>query len=309
MPAEWEPHESVWLAWPYDKISFGSLNEPEGKSDEERLARVEKVFTKIIEELKKSERVELITRDRADYADVWTRDYMPVFVKAEGERPTAVKFDYNAYGEKFEALIKDSEVFKALNTSIRTVEPGIVLEPGAIEVNGQGTLITTEQCLLKRNPNVSKTDYEKIFAEHLGISRVIWLKEGIVGDHTDGHIDEVARFVAANKVLCAYEDDPADPNYQILKTNYEALEKEFEVIKLPMPYMTYHDGKKAPASYANFYIGNKVLLIPKFNDPNDEAAFEIIKSLFPDRRAVAIDSTDIIYGGGGIHCMTREQPL
>src|SRR3989344_2060336 len=301
MPAEWEPHESVWLAWPYDKISFGSLNELDNKFNPERLGKIEKLFTEVIGELAKSERVELIICDlsspppsipphkgegsnlrlhQADYADVWTRDYMPIFAKSDYGELTAVKWGYNAYGEKFAALVKDNEVFKRLNTHLNTstVEPGIILEPGAIETNGQGTLITTEQCLLKRNPNMSKADYEKIFAEHLGIPKVIWLKEGIVGDHTDGHIDEVARFVGPNKILCAYEDDPSDANYQILKANYETLAKEIEAIKLPMPHMTYSNGEKAPVSYANFYIGNNTVLVSLFNDENDEKAMSIIRS-------------------------------
>ena len=326
MPAEWEPHESVWLAWPYDKISFGSLNELDNKLNPERLGKIEKLFTEVVSALAESEHINLIVRDikqhshilenvrmfEADYADVWTRDYMPIFVKTDDGKLNAVKWGYNAYGEKFAALVKDNEVFKRLNTSLNTfssvIEPGIVLEPGAIETNGQGILITTEQCLLKRNPKMSKADYEKIFAEHLGISKVIWLKEGIVGDHTDGHIDEVARFVAPEKILCAYEDDPSDANYQILKANYETLAKEFEAIKLPMPHMTYSNGEKAPVSYANFYIGNKIVLAGIFGDKNDEKALEILQSVFPDRKIVTLDCRELIYGGGGIHCMTREQP-
>ncbi len=324
-PAEWEKHEAVWLAWPYDTITFGSLNQKDNKMDAERLARVEKEFIKIINALKSSEQVNLIVRNKAehtdlpsdvkmfeaDYADVWTRDYIPTFVKnGEGEL-VATKWGYNAYGEKFAGLIKDNGVWSKINAelNINTVEPKIVLEAGAIETNGSGVLVTTEQCLLKRNPHLGKQDYEKAFAEFLGISKVIWLKAGLVNDHTDGHIDDVAKFVAPNKILCGYEDDEADENFEILKNNFEALQKEnLEVVKLPMPHMRYDDGKKAPVSYANFYIGNKVVLVPIYNDPNDEKALKIIQSCFPDRKVIGIDCTDLIYGGGTIHCMTQQVP-
>lgn len=324
MPAEWEPHDAVWLAWPYDKITFGSLNQKNNKLNPERLAKVEKKFIKIIDALKDSEQVNLIVRNKkehsdalpharmfeADYADVWTRDYIPTFVKNQEGKLAAIKWNYNAYGEKFAGLIKDNDVWPKINAelNINTVEPGIILEAGAIEINGAGILVTTEQCLLKRNPHLSKQDYEKAFAEFLGITKVIWLKVGLVNDHTDGHIDDVAKFVATNKILCGYEDDPADENFETLKNNFETLEKAgLEVIKLPMPHMRYNDGKKAPVSYVNFYIGNSVVLVPSYNDPNDKKALEIIQSCFRDRKAVGIDCRDLIYGGGALHCLTQQQ--
>src|SRR3989344_981421 len=323
MPAEWEEHEATWLAWPYDKISFGSLNEPEGKPDRERLARVQKTFLQVISALSGSEQVNLIVRDtkqypyilkyvgmfEVDYADVWTRDYMPSFL----DDGTAVKWDYDAYGSKFPDLLKDNEVFSpsfikegegGSSGDIEFVRPGIILEGGAIEVNGQGTLLTTEQCLLKRNPQMSKVDYENVFAKYLGISKVIWLKQGIVNDHTDGHIDDVARFVNENKVVCAWEENPNDPNFPILSSAYDTLSADFEVVKLPMPHMIYRNDQKAPASYANFYIANKVVLMPIYNDPNDERVLEIIRAQFPGRDIIPIDCSDLIYGGGAIHCAT-----
>lgn len=341
MPAEWEPHESVWLAWPYDKVSFGSLNEPGETLNPERLPKVEEQFVKIIKTLARSERVELLVRQphpspllvkerenvrfhEADYADVWTRDYMPSFVLSSDPSPLAgegrvrgVKWTYDAYGSKFPDLLKDNDVFYSLprrwggrgrGRSIEVVEPGIILEGGAIEVNGAGTLITIEQCLRKRNPNLNRADYEEIFTKYLGISKIVWLKEGIVNDHTDGHVDDVARFVAENKVVCVFEEDPNHPNFPILNEAYRRLEKEFEIVKLPMPHMSYNNGEKAPASYANFYIANKGVLVPTFNDPNDEPVLEIIRKLFPKRDIIGIDCSEIIYGGGAIHCATREQP-
>ncbi len=331
MPAEWESHSAVWLAWPYDKITFGSLNQRDSKLNLGRLVKVEKEFIKIITALETSEKIQLLIREKeqyidilkkasvfeADYADVWTRDYMPIFVKNQDGQLTAVKWIYNAYGEKFTALVKDNNVWAEVNKKLKinTVQPKIILEGGAIEVNGVGTLLTTEQCILTRNPNLSKGDAEKIFAKHLGISKVIWLKKGLANDHTDGHIDELARFVAPNKIVCAYEDDGNDENFKILEANCQVLKnstgaqgKPFEVIKLPMPHMVYDDGNKAPVSYCNFYIGNKVVLASTFNDPNDAAALQIIQDCFPDRKIVGIDCTDIIYGGGAIHCMTQQVP-
>ena len=325
MPAEWEKHSAVWLAWPYDKITFGSLNQKDNKLNPERLAKVEKEFIKIIDALADSEQVNLIVKNKkehpdipknvrmfeVDYADVWTRDYVPTFVKNQKGELAAIKWNYNAYGEKFTGLIKDNNVWSKINKeiSISTVEPEVVLEAGAIEVNGDGVLVTTEQCLLKRNPHLSKKNYEEIFAKFFGITKVIWLKAGLTNDHTDGHVDDLLKFVSPNKVICCYEDNPKDENYEILKNNFETLIKEnFEVIKLPMPHMRYDDGKKAPVSYVNFYIGNSVVLAPTYNDPNDETALKIIQSCFPDRKVVGIDCREIIYGGGSIHCMTQQQP-
>ncbi|OGE79241.1 MAG: hypothetical protein A2751_04595 [Candidatus Doudnabacteria bacterium RIFCSPHIGHO2_01_FULL_46_14] len=329
LPAEWEKHDAVWMAWPHDKISFGALNEPKDSPDHERLGRIEKIFLQIIDALQGSEQVNLIVRDKkqhadilekvrmyeTNYADVWTRDYAPSFVIEDAKKLAGIKWEYSAYGSKFPDLLKDNEVFKSLDLGMQLVEPGVLLEDGAIENNGQGTLITTQQCLFARNPNMTKAEFENIFQKHLGVTKVIWLEQGIVGDHTDGHIDEVARFVAPHKIVCAYEDDPSDENYQILQKNYETLKtatdgqwRPFEIIKLPMPHLKYRDGQKAPVSYANFYIANKVVLAGIFNDPHDAEALEILKGLFPERQVIAIDSTDIVYGGGGVHCMTRQQP-
>ena len=307
IPAEWEPHNSVWLAWPYDLTSFGSLNEPEKKMNPARLPAVEKVFLQIVQALSASEQVNLIVRDRkafphnlanvslfeANYADIWTRDYLPIFTGT-----AALKFTYNAYGSQFPGLLKDNDVWKELNknVSLETIETGIILEPGAIEMNGAGVLLTTEQCLLKRNPHMSKADYEKIFAKYLGITQTIWLKDGLPNDHTDGHVDETVRFVSPSKVLCVLEQDNA------------ILKKTFETVVLLLPNMKYNDGKQAPASYANFYIGNSVVLVPTFRDPHDEIALKIIQQCFPDRSVVGIDCVDIIYGGGTLHCMSQQQP-
>lgn len=310
MPAEWEPHSAVWLAWPYDQITFGSLNEKEDKINPNRLKIVENTFRQIIEALKDSEEIKLLKRDHVDYADVWTRDYMPTFVKNSENKVIAIKWIYNAYGEKFEGLLKDNDVWEKLNEEIKidTIKTGIILESGAIEVNGAGVLITTEECMTKRG--LTKEVAEKAFAEYLGISKVIWLKNGLMNDHTDGHVDELARFVGENKVVCAYEENEQDENYKTLDENYKILTSaNLEVVKLPMPHMNYSNGTKTPASYTNFYISNNVVLVPAFNDPNDTKAFNIIQSCFPNRKTIAIDCSELIYGGGVLHCVTQQMPV
>lgn len=307
MPAEWETHDAVWLAWPWDTDSFGYLNQKGRIFNPQSLPNVEKTFIKIIDALRGSEQVKLLKKSEIDYQDVWTRDYMPTFVKDDGS-VVAVKWNYDVYGGKWKKLLKDSDVWAQVNKDIKTVEPEITLEGGAIDVDGAGMLVTTKQCLKKRNKDISEKQYEDIFAKYLGVSKTIWLEKGLVNDHTDGHVDDIARFVAPGKIVCAFEDNSKDENYEILKNNYEVLAKSCEVIKLPMPHMNYADGNKAPVSYCNFYIGNKVVLVPTFNDPNDQKALEIIQSCFPERKIIGIDCVDLIYGGGTIHCVTQQVP-
>jgi len=332
MPAEWEPHSAVWLAWPYDEETFPG-----------RVEKAEAVFARMIDALHTSEQVELlalnekmkahaseiiaetgaelsrITFHIMDYADVWLRDTGPTFVKDEAGKTVITKWIFNSWGNKFPELLKDRVIPDRISEWKRlpVLTPEIVIEGGAIEVNGQGVCLTTEQCLSNdnRNPGKTKTDLEKILREYLGIQKTVWLKEGLANDHTDGHIDELARFVAPDKILCAYEEDERDENYHILKANYEALSEatdingeSFELIKLPMPHMRYEDSTKAPVSYTNFYIGNNVVLAATFDDENDEEALKIIGDCFPGRRIAAIDCSDIVYGGGAVHCMTQQQP-
>lgn len=335
MPAEWEKHSAVWLAWPYDITTFPNI-----------VPEVEKSYCEIIKSFEGSEKVNLIIRvseksrieemlmnSGADmgniilfeknYGDVWTRDYAPIALfNKDNNTKSYVKWYYNVYGKGDEAyfadLVKDDKVFDNIidESKYKVFRLNVVLEGGAIESNGNGVIMTTEQCLLNPNRNgyMSKEKYEKYFSDYLGTDNVIWLKEGLVNDHTDGHIDEVARFVSSDTILCAYEDDENDPNFHILDTNFKILEKStdkdgnrFKVIKLPMPHMNYDNGEKAPVSYANFYIGNFVVLMSIFNDPNDEKAKEIIQSVFPNRKIIGIDCSKIIYGGGAIHCMTMQE--
>ncbi len=332
MPAEWVPHKAVWLAWPHDTVTFPG-----------KVENVEKTFIEIIKAIHEGENVKLLVLNEnmeervknllksADvdlskvifyittYADVWIRDYGPIFItNPETKEKAWVKWDYNAYG-KFPTLLKDNEVFLSLKDKVggRMFKPGIIMEGGSIEINGEGTLITTEQCLLNtnRNPKLDRTQIEEFLKDNIGIKKIIWLKDGLVNDHTDGHIDDMVRFVNPSTIICGYEENQNDPNFKILDENYKILEnsrdqdsKPLNLIKLPMPYLNYDDGTKAPASYANFYIGNKVVLVSIFKDPNDEKALSIIQSCFPDRKVIGIDSRDLIYGGGGLHCVTCQEP-
>ena len=336
MPAEWEKHSATWLAWPNDDDYFG-----------DRIENIEKIYLKIIQALHKGEFIKLLVLNKekeekvksmlqnsdidlskiifflVDYFDVWVRDYGPTFVKnLEGK--AWIKWNYDYYGGKFPELSKDSDVFINLKEQIgfKMYEAGIAMEGGAIETNGLGTILTTEECLvLNRNGGKTKKEKESILTKTLGASNIIWLNKGLVNDHTDGHIDEVARFVGPSKILCAHEDNILDENYERLDENFKILENsfdqdgnKFDIIKLPMPHMNYDDGekdfngKKAPISYANFYIGNKTVLVSLFNDENDEKALSIIKSCFPDRNVIGIDCHDLIYGGGAIHCITQQEP-
>ncbi|MBI3231954.1 MAG: agmatine deiminase family protein [Candidatus Doudnabacteria bacterium] len=339
LPAEWEPHSAVWLAWPHDQISFPG-----------RVEKVEHDVVTIILAIHQSEQVELlvlndlgferantllrkagvdlkkITFRIADYVDGWMRDCGPVFVKSPDGKLAMIKWIFNQWGGKFPDLLPDDKLPYKIKAwlSLEMLEPQLVLEGGAIDVNGQGLCLTTEQCVLNENRNLGKTkkDVEKYLADYLGVKKTIWLFEGLVNDHTDGHIDELARFVGPNKIVCGYEDNEKDENYAILKNNYETLEaatnlegKPLEIIKLPMPHVYFKDqpagneaGSKAPVSYTNFYICNTVVLASIFNDPNDAKALEIIQSCFPDRKVVGIDCSDIIYGGGAIHCMAQQVP-
>ncbi len=332
MPAEWEPHSAVWLAWPYDEITFPG-----------RVEKAEAAFVKILGAVHMSERAELLVLDgdmkeRAygmlaaagidmrrihfhvtDYADVWLRDTGPIFVKDGSGKTVITKWLFNAWGNKFPELLKDSAIPEKIGEwkKLPVERPGIIIEGGAIDVNGEGVCITTEQCLLNenRNPGKTKADIEKYLEQYLGIKKTVWLGKGLVNDHTDGHIDEIARFVAPGKIVCAYEDDPEDENFRTLQENYITLSratdnngKPLEVVMLPMPHVRYDDGQKAPVSYTNFYIGNTVVLAPTFGDENDGEALDILKECFPGREVAGIDCSDIIYGGGAIHCMTQQQP-
>ncbi len=333
MPAEWERHDALWLAWPYDPTTFP-----------DRVELVESVYAQILEAIHESEIVNLFVKDDDmkarvvklleksdidferinlilfDYADVWMRDYGPVFVINKSRRKLAmVHWVFNAWGGKYEELMKDAQIPSIINQKMRVdcFKPGIIFEGGSVDVNGEGTLLTTEQCLLNknRNPHLSKEKIERYLKDYFGVSHIIWLKNGIVGDDTDGHIDDIARFVNPTTVLCAYEEHDKDENYPILKENYEMLleseaqdGKSLKIVKLPMPGPIEYAGGRLPASYANFYIGNKVVLVPTFEHENDQRALSIIQKMVSNRKVIGINCNDLVYGLGTIHCITQQQP-
>jgi agmatine deiminase len=332
MPAEWEKHDAIWLAWPYDPTTFP-----------DRVEKVEETYVQIVKAIHESEYVNLFVTDDSmkekvtklfkrnginlerirffqfDYADVWFRDYGPIFVVNSNSELTMVHWIFNSWGEKYPELLKDSQIPQIINQQMRLTcfEPGIVLEGGSIEVNGKGILLTTEQCLLNknRNPHISKGEIEKILQDQLGVSHIIWLKNGISGDDTDGHIDDIARFVNPTTIVCAYEEDENDENHTILKENYDLLlkavdqdGKKLNIVKLPMPGAVGDKEGRLPASYTNFYIGNDAVLVPIFKHKKDKAALSIIQNLFPNRKVVGIDCSDLVYGLGTIHCISQQQP-
>jgi len=332
MPAEWERHEAIWLAWPHDVTTFPRLQE------------VEEAYVRIIAAIHLSEEVRLLARDEPmrlratrlleksgvdfrrvrffihPYADVWFRDYGPIFIlDSASERKAMVHWIFNAWGGKYEELIGDTRVPEMMlrEFPMPCFRPGIVLEGGSVDVNGKGTLLTTEQCLLNKNRNtgLSREEIEKFLSDYLGANHVIWLKEGITGDDTDGHIDDIARFTAPDTVLCAYEDDKNDANYEILRENYELLRgakdqdgRSLKVIKLPMPGAVNDEHGRLPASYANFYIGNSTVLVPIFGHPNDAKALDVIQGALLGRKVVGIRCEHMVRGLGTVHCISQQEP-
>ena len=330
MPAEWEPHEATWLSWPKDPATFPP----------EILPQVEQIYLRMISALSKGEKVNVLVNDetaesrvmgmleeagsnknvflrRIPSVDVWMRDYGPIFVRGPHGSLKPTKWAFNAWGGKYSELMKDDAVADAMlrTLGVDALRPGIILEGGSIDVNGRGTLLTTEQCLLNKNRNsgLSRKQIEGYLGQYLGASTIIWLKEGIAGDDTDGHVDDIARFVDPASVLCAYEEDKSDENYAILKRNLDMLRKArtqddepLEVKALPMPGLVGSTQGRLPASYANFYIGNRVVLLPVFGHRNDETAISILQDSFPGREVVPIQCAPLVYGLGAIHCVTQQ---
>lgn len=332
MPAEWEKHDAIWLSWPHDPVTFPDCVE-----------KVEATYVQIIKEIHTSENVNLFVKDDVmkqkvtgmlqeagvdfgrirffmfDYADVWFRDYGPTFVVNDRRELAMVNWIFNTWGDKYDTLLKDKDIPQEINKTLKLpcFKPRIVMEGGSFDVNGKGTLLTTEQCLLNpnRNPDMTRSDIEQYLKNHLGVTHFIWLKNGICGDDTDGHIDDLARFVNSTTIVCAYEDDPADENYAALKANYELLLDAtdqdgnlLDIVKLPMPGQVVGCDCRLPASYTNFYIGNNKVLVPTFNHKNDAVALKILQDLFPDRKVVGIDCSYLVYGFGTLHCISQQQP-
>lgn len=328
MPAERELQEAVWLTWPHNETTW-----PGGM-----LAQVERTYVEIVHALHAGQRINVLVENidaeakaramlrtagvaltqvvffKIHTEDSWIRDYGPTFVIHDRSRKLAmVKWIFNAWGNKYDDLMPDGGIPHALNGILRlpVFEAGIVLEGGSIEVNGAGTVLTTEQCLLNknRNPSLARSEIETYLKEYLNATRVLWLQEGIAGDDTDGHIDDIARFVSEETVVCVFEDDPLDENYPILKDNYDRLTAfGFKVVKLPMPGIIGDRHARLPASYANFYIGNGAVVVPLFGHVNDHRALGILQDCFPTRRVVGVEATAMVHGLGTIHCCSQQEP-
>ncbi len=328
MPAEWEPHEATWLAWPHERTDWPGKFAPIPwlYGDIVRwLASVEKVRILVEDQAAERRARRVLVKSGANLNAVeffrhptnrsWTRDYCPIFVRDRNGRVTIANWIFNGWA-KYNNWRVDNQIpgFIAKRVKIPQVEPGIVLEGGSIDVNGAGLLLTTEECLLSetvqvRNPGFTRADWERYFAGYLGIQRTIWLKRGIAGDDTHGHIDDLARFVDANTIVTVTEDDRSEANYEPLRENLALLKRTgLRVATLPMPTPVFFDGQRLPASYANFYIANGLVLVPVFNDPMDRVALNTLAKLFPAREVVPIYSRDLVLGLGTLHCMTMQQP-
>jgi agmatine deiminase len=357
MPAEWEPHEATWIAWPHNQTDWPGKFEAIPFIYAEivrRLAAVERVEILVNDEAAEAAARDLLARShvipekackpgkpagnirfyRAPTNRVWTRDFGPIFLRRESRKNelppvAATKWLFNAWA-KYDDWELDSaagaDIAKRLRIPAWQPElrvdgevHRIVLEGGSIDVNGRGTLITTEECLLsdvqQRNPGIGREHIEELFADYLGIEKVIWLERGIAGDDTHGHVDDITRFVGPRTVVTAYEPDPADPNHEPLRENFRWLKKStvesgkpLKVVKLPMPAPVIFEDQRLPASYANFYIANKLVLVPTFGDPHDQVALNTIAELLPDREVVGVYCRDFVWGLGALHCMTQQQP-
>jgi agmatine deiminase len=330
MPAEWEPHEATWLSWPHNLETWPGNFEPVPPVFAEiarALATDEEVRILVgTEELERSARTALAGVDLANVRffriptnDSWMRDHGPIFVKDAAGAVALTDWGYNAWGGKYPPFDRDDRVPSTIGEILRLTvfRPGMVLEGGSIDVNGRGTLLTTEQCLLNpnRNPTLSRAEIETRLRDHLGVDHIVWLGEGIEGDDTDGHVDDLTRFVAPGTVVTAVEQDPADANHRPLQDNLARLRavkdqdgRPLRIVELPMPPAIDYDGRRLPASYANFYVGNASVLVPVFDHPRDEVACATLARVFPKRRIVPIRCTDLVWGLGAIHCVTQQQP-
>ena len=334
MPAEWAPHRGTWLSWPHKEASWPG-----------KFAPVPGIFARMVQLLSEGEEVhinvsgpEMESQARGTLFrgtnlanvffhhfptdDAWCRDHGPIFVQRAtscGPEQAIIDWGYNAWGDKYPPYDLDDVIPSLVGQAfgIPVYHPGIVMEGGSIDVNGAGTLLTTEACLLNpnRNPRLSKAQIEAYLRDYLGVRHILWLGDGIEGDDTDGHVDDLARFVDPTTVVTVVEEDPSDMNYEPLQENLKRLGtmkdqdgRPLRVVTLPMPRRLEHEGQRLPASYANFYIANSLVLLPTYDPGRDGEALDTLQRLFPTRRVVGIDCTDLVWGLGAFHCVSQQWP-
>ncbi|MEZ6142704.1 MAG: agmatine deiminase family protein [Zavarzinella sp.] len=338
MPAEWEPHASTWIAWPHQASDWpGKMTPiPWVYAEFVRLLSQHELVNIVVSTATKLATVEsILAKAGADPAAVklwhwptdrtWTRDSGPIFVNNRNKERVALDWKFNAWA-KYDNYQHDNRLPKKVAgaVGVTSLSPDfqgkpIVLEGGSIDVNGTGLLISTEECLLSdvqcRNPGMTRSDYEAVFAKYLGIRKVLWLGRGIAGDDTHGHVDDLARFVNPTTIVLAVEENEDDENYAPTQTNLQRLRaltdpdgRSLEVVPIPMPNPVVFRKQRLPASYANFYIANGIVLVPTFNDPKDRLALGILADLFPDRTVVGVHCVDLVWGLGTLHCMTQQEP-
>ena len=333
-PAEWEKHTATWLSWPHKEESWpGKINTiyPLYAQFIKALTVGEIVCINVNNEQMKAKAMEQLNKQDVDLGkvkfyihptnDAWCRDHGPAFlVNANAEhKKIIVDWNYNAWGNKYPPYDLDDVIPTkiAKELGIPVYNPGIVMEGGSVDFNGSGTVLTTTACLLNknRNPHLNKKQIEEYLTNYYCVDNILWLNDGIVGDDTDGHIDDITRFVNNNTVVTVIEHNKKDENYLLLKENAEALDKmvlengkHINVVELPMPSPVVYDGQRLPASYANFYIGNAAVVVPTYRDKNDDKALSILQEHFSDRKVIGLDSTDIIWGLGSFHCLSQQEP-
>jgi agmatine deiminase len=333
MPAEWEPQAAVWLSWPHNRRTWPGHFRPIPAKFAEIVAAISR-FEKVrvnIAQAGHARAWALINRAKADLAqvtlydhptnDAWCRDHGPIFVKHDRTGEVAITdWEYNAWGGKYPPYDKDNAIPPSIAQALglRRFVINRILEGGSIDVNGAGSLLTTEACLLNpnRNPSLSKAEIEQMLRDNLGVKQILWLGDGIIGDDTDGHIDDLSRFYRSDGIVTAVERKAADANHAVLRENLERLQglrtltgKKFKVVELPMPQPCYCEGQRLPASYANFLVINGAVLMPAFRQPRRDAqAAEILADCFPGREIIPIDCLELVWGLGTLHCISQQQP-
>lgn len=334
-PAEFEPHVATWLSWPHKEASWpGKIDAifPSYAKFVKELAKGELVRINVADEAMKNFAVNHLEKEGADLSkvefyfhptnDAWCRDHGPAFLvnPAAAQKKVIVDWGYNAWGNKYPPYDLDDVIPTLIGKhfDIPVFHPGIVMEGGSVEFNGKGTVMTSTACLLNpnRNPHLKQSQIEEYLCNYYGMKKVLWVDEGIVGDDTDGHIDDTVRFVNEDTVITVIEEDKNDENYELLRHNLRQLKqmrlangKQLNIVELPMPEELIYEDQRLPCSYANFYISNQSVIVPTFRSKRDETALQIIQSCFPGRKTIGIDSTDIIWGLGSFHCLSQQEPL